>query len=91
MLKCPAKHRDQWIVDQRSCSALTIGPTKAQDQHLLCAIGHARVWRRRMEDGQVVMIQELAEVVGSAERHVSHQLQLDDLTQEMLKQLTCRR
>lgn len=44
-----------------------------------------------MEDGQVVMIQELAEVVGSAERHVSHQLQLDYLTQEMLKQLTCRR
>ena len=42
-----------------------------QDPHILRAIGRAWAWRRRMEAGEFATIQELAEAVGLAERHVS--------------------
>ena len=44
-----------------------------------------------MDAGEVATIQELAEAVGLAERHVSRQLRLAYLAPEVLKQLTCRR
>ena len=42
-----------------------------------------------MEVGEFATIQELAEAVGLAERHVSRQLCLAYLAPEVLKQLTC--
>ena len=60
-----------------------------QDE-LLRAI--SRAWsRRRMEAGEFATIQELAEAVGLAERHVSRQLRLAYLAPEVLKRLTCGR
>ena len=54
-------------------------------------IGRAWGWRRRMEAGEFSAIQELAEAVGLAERHVSRQLRLAYLAPEVLKRLTCGR
>ena len=44
-------------------------------------------WRH----GEFATIQELAEAVGLAERHVSRQLRLAYLAPEVLKRLTCGR
>ena len=44
-----------------------------------------------MDAGEFATIQELAESVGLAERHVSRQLRLAYLAPELLKQLTCGR
>jgi len=69
------------------------GPStdETQDPHILRAIGRAWSWRRRMEAGEFATIQELAEAVGLAERHVSRQLRLAYLAPEVLKRLTCDR
>jgi hypothetical protein len=64
---------------------------QAQDPHILRAIGRAWGWRRRMEAGEFGTIQELAEAVRLAERHVSRQLRLAYLAPEALKRLTCGR
>lgn len=64
---------------------------QTQDPHILRAIGRAWGWRRRMEAGEFTTIQELAEAVGLAERHVSRQLRLAYLAPEVLKRLTCSR
>ena len=64
---------------------------QAQDPHILRAIGRAWGWRRRMEAGEFSTIQELAEAVGLAERHVSRQLRLAYLAPEVLKRMTCGR
>jgi len=52
---------------------------QTQDPHILRAIGRAWGWRRRMEAGEFATIQELAEAVGLAERHLSRQLRLSSL------------
>ena len=44
-----------------------------------------------MEAGRFATIQESAEAVGLAERHVSRQLRLAYLAPEVLKRLTCGR
>jgi hypothetical protein len=44
-----------------------------------------------MDAGEFATIQELAEAVGLAERHVSRQLRLAYLAPELLKRLTCGR
>ncbi|WP_340262345.1 hypothetical protein [Sulfitobacter pontiacus] len=64
---------------------------QAQDPHILRAIGRAWAWRRCMEAGEFATIQELAEAVGLAERHVSRQLRLAYLAPDVLKRLTCGR
>jgi hypothetical protein len=55
---------------------------QTQGPHVLRAIGRAWGWRRRMEAGEFATIQELAEAVGLAERHVSRQLRLNSGPQE---------
>jgi hypothetical protein len=60
---------------------------QTQDPHILRAIGRAWGWRRRMDAGEFATIQELAEAVGLAERHVSRQLRLAYLAPEVLKRL----
>lgn len=64
---------------------------QAQDPHILRAIGRAWSWRRRMEAGEFATIQELAEAVGLAERHVSRQLRLAYLAPDVLKRLVFKR
>ena len=64
---------------------------QTQDPHVLRAIGRAWGWRRRMEAGEFATIQELAEAVGLAERHVSRQLRLAYLAPDVLKRLVYKR
>ena len=64
---------------------------QVRDPHILRAISRAWGWRRRAEAGEFATIQELAEAVGLAERHVSRQLRLAYLAPEVLKRLTCGR
>lgn len=64
---------------------------QTQDPHILRAISRAWSWRRRMEAGEFTTIQEMAEAVSLAERHVSRQLRLADLAPEVLKRLTSGR
>jgi len=64
---------------------------QTQDPHILRAIGRAWGWRRRMEAGEFATIQELAEAVGLAERHVSRQLRLAYLAPGVLKRLVYKR
>lgn len=61
---------------------------KVQYPRIRLAIGRAWGWRRRMEAGEFATIQELAEAVGLAERHVSRQLRLAYLAPEVLKRVT---
>lgn len=64
---------------------------QTQDPHVLRAIGWAWGCRRRMEAGEFSRIQDLAETVGLAVRHVNHQLRLTYVAPEVLKQLKqCR-
>jgi hypothetical protein len=44
-----------------------------------------------MDAGEFATIQELADAVGLAERHVSRQLRLAYLAPDVLRQLTCGR
>ncbi|XAT56293.1 hypothetical protein GN241_02320 [Rhodobacteraceae bacterium IMCC1335] len=60
-------------------------------REVLNVFSRAWWWRRRMEPGELSNIQELAEAVGLAERHVSRQLRLAYLAPEILKRLTCGR
>ena len=64
---------------------------QTQDPHVMRAIGRAWGWRRRLDAGEFATIQELAEAVGLAERHVSRQLRLAYLAPEVLMRLTSRR
>ena len=64
---------------------------QTQDPHILRAIGRAWGWRRRMETREFATIQELADAVGLAERHVSRQLRLAYLAPDVLRRLTCGR
>ncbi|MFY9246986.1 MAG: hypothetical protein WAO88_14475, partial [Roseicyclus sp.] len=54
-------------------------------------LDQAEGWRRRTKAGEFATIQELAEAVGLAERHVSRQLRLAFLAPAVLKRLTCGR
>lgn len=60
---------------------------RAQDPHILRAIGRAWGWRRRMEAGEFGTVRDLAVAVGLAERHVSRQLRLAYLAPAVLKRL----
>jgi hypothetical protein len=51
----------------------------------------AHFWVKINKAGKFGTIQELAEAVGLAERHVSRQLRLAYLAPEVLKRLTCGR
>lgn len=64
---------------------------RTQDPHILRAIGRAWAWRRRMEAGEFSTVQELAEAVGLAERHVSRLMRLAYLSPDVLKRLACGR
>lgn len=67
-LKVRKKHRRPKIMPP---AGYRPSEDQTQDPHVLRAIGRAWGWRRRMEVGDFATIQELAEAVGLAERHVS--------------------
>ncbi len=60
---------------------------RAQDPHILRALGRAWAWRRRMESGEVATASDLAKLEGVTERFVSRTMRLAYLAPDALEQL----
>lgn len=64
---------------------------RAQDPHILKALGRAWAWRRRLESGEVATAGDLAKMDGVTERFVSRTMRLSYLSPEVLERLVVRR
>ena len=60
---------------------------RAQDPHVLRAIGRAWAWRRRMEAGEFNTVQDLADAEGISDRFVSRMMRLSYLSPDVLQRL----
>jgi hypothetical protein len=60
---------------------------RAQDPHILRALGRAWAWRRRLESGEVATAGDLAKLEGVTERFVSRTMRLAYLSPEVLERL----
>lgn len=60
---------------------------RAQDPHILKALGRAWAWRRRLESGEVATAGDLAKMEGVTERFVSRTMRLAYLSPEVLERL----
>jgi hypothetical protein len=64
---------------------------RAQDPHILRALGRAWAWRRRLESGEVATAGDLAKLEGVTERFVSRTMRLAYLAPDALEQLLLMR
>lgn len=64
---------------------------RAQDPHILKALGRAWAWRRRLERGEVATAGDLAKLEGVTERFVSRSMRLAYLSPEVLERLLLMR
>lgn len=64
---------------------------RAQDPHILKALGRAWAWRRRLESGELTTAGDLAKLEGVTERFVSRTVRLAYLSPEVLERLVVRR
>jgi hypothetical protein len=64
---------------------------RAQDPHILRALGRAWAWRRRLESGEVATAGDLAKLEGVTERFVSRTMRLAYLAPDVLEQLLLMR
>lgn len=64
---------------------------RTQDPHILRAIGRAWAWRRRMETGEFITVDDMAAALKLGDRHVSRLLRLAYLSPEVLRRLTVSR
>ncbi len=60
---------------------------RAQDPHILRALGRAWAWRRRLESGEVATAGDLAKLEGVTERFVSRTMRLAFLSPEVLERM----
>ena len=60
---------------------------RAQDPHILRALGRAWAWRRRLESGEVATAGDLAKLEGVTERFVSRTMRLAFLSPDALDRL----
>lgn len=60
---------------------------RAQDPHILKALGRAWAWRRRMESGEVATAGDLAKMEGVTERFVSRTMRLAFLSPATLERM----
>ena len=65
--------------------------SRAQDPHVLRAIGRAWAWQRRMEAGEFSTVQDLADAEGISDRFVSRMMRLSYLSPDVLHQLVTQR
>lgn len=70
---------------------LTLRDERAQDPHVLRAIGRAWSWRRRMESGAASTIQDIAAAENLSPRFVSRTMRLAYLSPAVLEHLVLRR
>jgi hypothetical protein len=64
---------------------------RAQDPHILKALGRAWAWRRRLESGEVATAGDLAKLEGVTERFVSRTMRLAYLSPEVLERMVDER
>ena len=64
---------------------------RAQDPHILKALGRAWAWKRRLESGEVATAGDLAKLEGVTERFVSRTMRLAFLSPDILEHLLLRR
>ena len=64
---------------------------RAQDPHILKALGRAWAWRRRLESGEVATAGDLAKLEGVTERFVSRTMRLAFLSPDSLEHLLLMR
>jgi hypothetical protein len=64
---------------------------RAQDPHILKALGRAWAWRRRLESGEVATAGDLAKLEGVTERFVSRTMRLAYLSPEVLERMLVER
>jgi len=74
-----SRPQEERAAENHAIRRLRPSDDQTQDPYNFCAIGRAWGWRRRMEAGAFSTIQELAEAVGLAERHVSRQFRVASL------------
>lgn len=60
---------------------------RSQDPHILRAVGRAWAWRRRLENGEVATIQDIAAAEKISDRFVSRIIRLAYLSPDVLKRL----
>ena len=63
---------------------------RAQDPHILKALGRAWAWRRRLESGEVATAGDLAKMEGVTERFVSRTMRLAFLSPDVVDRLVLR-
>ena len=70
---------------------ISVQQTRAQDRHILKALGRAWAWRRRLESGEVATAGDLAKLEGVTERFVSRTMRLAFLSPDVLESLLLMR
>ena len=70
---------------------ISVQQTRAQDPHILKALGRAWAWRRRLESGEVATAGDLAKLEGVTERFVSRTMRLAFLSPDILESLLLMR
>lgn len=64
---------------------------RAQDPHILKALGRAWAWRRKLENGDMATIGDIAKMAGVTDRFVSRTMRLAYLSPDVLERLLVRR
>jgi hypothetical protein len=64
---------------------------RAQDPHILRALGRAWAWRRKLERGEATTVHDIAKAEKVTDRFVSRTMRLAYLSQEVLERLVVRR
>jgi len=64
---------------------------RAQEPHILKALGRAWAWRRKLESGEATTVHDIAEAEEVTDRFVSRTMRLAFLSPEVLERLLVRR
>lgn len=64
--------------------------TRAQDPHILKALGRAWAWRRKLESGEMTTVGDIAKAENVTDRFVSRTMRLAYLSPEVLERLVVR-
>ena len=64
---------------------------RAQDPHILKALGRAWAWRRKLESGEVATVGDIAKAEKVTDRFISRTMRLAYLAPEVLERLVVRR
>ena len=64
---------------------------RAQDPHILKALGRAWAWRRKLESGEAATVGDIARAEKVTDRFVSRTMRLAYLSPEVLERLPVRR